>query len=342
MGKRKYTTQGNTENGQKSSGSPPNKKQMSRKIAQRQKKDKQRDKSNGLNLMTAYITKEQHAEQEPCVVSNIPTSNSYDALSDLTQIPDIDVTNTDELTSTDAAPDIAVNTTAVKHDIKRIETLLMTCQHENSSHHDAISFILKNIDTHIISIEHQVKQLDRTVAHLQQQNADQDVKISQSQKDIINLFQMVQEIQTARPPVVPPVVSVAADPIKQQNTHMDIEHKTTMIEERCVIIKNLPPRTRKSGDTVQNCDEEDLHALLYLGLGLNMSEPQITSFKRIDDNNIKVEMCSKHTKIKMLRKKRRTRRTEEYKHVFINNIKCTKYPDIDEPTSLDGTLSTTL
>ncbi len=145
-------------------------------------------------------------------------------------------------------------------------------------------------------------------------------EITKNKQDICALHTSVSLLLTSH--------NIATPPNSQQpQPDMDTDEQCDMIEERCITIKNLPHRRRTSDDKQnEDCDDEDIHALIYLGL--NISDITVKSFKRADNQGdspgiVTVELCSIYDKIRVLRKKLKTRRTLEYKDVFIYNVKST-------------------
>ncbi len=76
--------------------------------------------------------------------------------------------------------------------------------------------------------------------------------------------------------------------------------------------------------TFVNCDEEHIHALMFLGL--NITQVNIKSFSRNKPYNgepgvLTVELDTLADKRMVLRNKLITRSTHEYQKVFIDNLK---------------------
>ena len=93
--------------------------------------------------------------------------------------------------------------------------------------------------------------------------------------------------------------------------------------ERCiennnsVLISNMPYRER---------DEEDLLAMMYVGLAIPIDDIAIKQVERTESKhgrpgNMTVEFCTLNDKIKVLSRKRMLRATNEYADVFIRTVK---------------------
>ena len=208
----------------------------------------------------------------------------------------------------DLALNIAKETASVKSDIKRVENIINNNRNANASEHEALIMLLSSIQENVDKIDSKAACLDEKVRALSQKVTLQEQCLNKAQTDIETLFKTVSKIETtiSAPSKVPAV------------HNMEIDEQLPANISNSVIISNLPSRDK---------DEEDLDALLYVGLCLNVDEVKIKSIRRGDRDkhsrpgNLTVEFETLDQKIKVLSRKRNLNLTNEYNQIYIRAVK---------------------
>ena len=124
-----------------------------------------------------------------------------------------------------------------------------------------------------------MKVLDEHVSILENTATQHSVHIEKSQNDIQSLFNKVKHLEDNQKPNPDGALSAQRD--DESNMEVDADK---MIDESCVLIRNMAQRTRNTERSQVNCDEEDIHALFFLGL--NISDIIIKSFRRNDPKTL--------------------------------------------------------
>ena len=213
-----------------------------------------------------------------------------------------------DLDTIDIALGIAKDTASVKADIRRVEELITANRKSHTNEHDALVELLCSIQDNMDKIDHKAVTLDAKLCHLTNKVNSQEKDLNKAQQDIEALFSAVTKLQAEPTP-----------PSVETSHQMDVEENSVHVPrtENSLIISNLPNRDR---------DEEDICALLYVGLCLDIEDFEIKKINRIKSNNespgnLEVEFGNLKQKINILKKKRQLRYTNEYEHVYIRAFK---------------------
>ncbi len=219
-------------------------------------------------------------------------------------IIDYDIIESDPI---DIALGIAKDAATVKSDIKRVEQLIQNNRNVHASEHDSLLLLLNTIFDNVQKIDNKAECLEEKVRILTKTVNGHEVGLKNVQQDIRQLFNTVASLES-RP------TAHAHVPASNRDTPMDVEDTTS---SHSLIISNLPNRDR---------DEEDVSALLYLGLCMPVEEIQMNKISRSESKtdkpgNITVQFESLEQKIKVLSRKRELQHTNEYHNVYIRTVK---------------------
>ena len=207
----------------------------------------------------------------------------------------------------DIALNIAKEATSVKNDIQRIENIIMHTQNTQTREYNTLLQILNSIQNNVNKIDEKVNILEEKIQHLSSKLITQEKSLNKAQQDIQTLFNSIATLGNNQ----------KTQSNEVSNSVMEVDANECEKINNSIIISNLPNRDR---------DEEDVLALLYIGLSMPINNVEIKSMDRAESKserpgNIVVEFVHIQQKITALRKKRDLRCTNEYHNVFIRNVK---------------------
>lgn len=168
--------------------------------------------------------------------------------------------------------------------------------------------LLSTIHDHVTRIDTQAVQIETRVAELASKVTAQEQNLKTANENIEKLFSAVANLERKQ---TPPQKTEADDDI------MQVEECTGENERHILVVSNLPDRSR---------DEEDISALMYVGLSMPADEICYKNLIRHESKtykpgNVTIEFNTFQQKLNVLKRKRQLQQTVEYKDIYIQSHK---------------------
>lgn len=221
---------------------------------------------------------------------------------------DISVNSRDTSDTIDIALGIAKDASSMKQQLERVEQIIANTRNVNTSEHEALVVLLGSIHDYACRIDAKANNLEDKLSRLSDRVQTQDKKLEGAQKDIEKLFSAVSQLEKRSAPTSSPCTT--SEPMEAADDQPDEKH--------ALVFSGMPNSKH---------DEQDIRALMYVGLCLDANEIDIRRVHRETPRtggttgNIVVEVGTVDQKIKVLSRKLQLRHTNEYYNVFIRPLK---------------------
>lgn len=292
---------------QRTNYSPPAKKRTAGAPRTHSRDKKQIDDQPDLQLWLSQTDKEE---------SRITPPDQIQVAAEIHAEPTTPITSPSHSLNNDPiniALGIAKDASAVKSDIIRVEQMIQNNRNTHESEHESLLFLLNTIHDNVHKIDENAKGLEEQVRVLSFRVNEHDDSLKSMQRDIQKLFNTVAQHPTY---TTPHTTDTEMDHV-DSNHSMPSNPNTSNPNTCSLVISNLPNRER---------DDDDLRALMYVGLCIPAEDIQINKIHRADSRlgkpgNITVELESLEQKILVLSRKRQLQYTNEYYDVYIRAYK---------------------